>query len=151
MAAVTHARGVRLLLKVGDGATPTETFTAKCSINAARGIAFDASTNDFNIPDCSDPDLIAWVAREKISLSASITGAGILNTPDTESFFVWWSSDDAKNCQVHLDGVTGANGGGYFSGAFHLTAFEVTGDRGGKMEFSCTLVSDGTITWTDAA
>lgn len=149
MAAVKHARGVKLLLKVGDGAGP-EVFTAKCSINAARGISFSAQTNDFNVPDCADPDLIAWIVREKVSLSVSINGAGILNTPDVEPFFVWFASELSKNCQLHLADVLAADGGGYFAGAFHLTDFQITGDRGGKMEVSLTLASDGAVTWTDA-
>jgi hypothetical protein len=44
-------------------------FTAYCTINAARGITFKGATNEFNIPDCADPDQIGWLAREKVSLS----------------------------------------------------------------------------------
>lgn len=146
MAAVKHARGVKLLLKVGDGASP-EVFSTYCSINAARGISFSSTTNDFNLPDCSDPEEIAWVVREKDGLSASVTGAGMVNTPDVEAFFDWFTSPDSKNCEVVVD-VPSADGGVIFEGAFHLTDFEITGDRGGKMECSITLASDGEITST---
>lgn len=144
MAAVKHARGVKLVLKVGNGAGP-EVFAALCSINAARGIAFSSSTNDFNIPDCSDPEQIAWVVREKDGLSAQITGAGLLNTPDVQEFFDWLTSPDSKNCQVVVD-VPSADGGVIFQGAFHLTDFDITGDRGAKQECSITLQSDGEVT-----
>ena len=144
MAAVKHARGVKLLLKVGDGASP-EVFSTFCSINAARGISFTSTTTDFNLPDCDDPEQIAWVVREKDGLSASVTGAGVLNTPDVEGFFDWLASPDSKNCKVVVD-VPAVDGGIVFSGAFHLTDFEITGDRGGKMECSITLASDGEIT-----
>jgi hypothetical protein len=83
MAAVKHARGVKLLLKVGDGMSP-EQFTALCSINASRSITGDAATNEFNIPDCADPDALAAVVREKVSTSYSVAGAGILNTPTSK-------------------------------------------------------------------
>lgn len=144
MAAVKHARGVKLLLKVGDGATP-EVFTAYCTINAARSIKGTATTNEFNIPDCADPDLLAWVVREKVSLSYSVNGAGILNTPDVEAFATWLAAESSKNCQMVVD-VPSADGGVIFEGAFHLTDFEITGDRGGKMEANISLASDGTIT-----
>jgi hypothetical protein len=32
-----------------------------------------------------------------------------------------------------------------FEGFFHLTQFQLTGDRGGKMECSISLLSDGDI------
>jgi hypothetical protein len=144
MAAVKNARGVKLLLKVGDGGNP-EVFAAFCSINAARGISFTAATREFNVPDCTNPDQIAWLAREKESLSVSVTGAGMLNTPDVQSFFDWWTDEDSRNCHLVVD-VPSADGGVIFEGAFHLTEFSVTGDRGAKMEVSLTLASDGAVT-----
>lgn len=144
MTAVKSARGVTLLLKVSDGSSP-EGFTSFCTVNAARGITFTAATNEFNIPDCQDPDLIGWLAREKVSLSVGVTGAGILNTPDVQAFYDWWSNEDSKNCQIVVD-VPGADGGVIFEGLFHLTDFAITGDRGAKMEATLTLASDGEVT-----
>jgi predicted secreted protein len=149
MAAVKHARGVKLLLKVGDGAVP-EVFVAYCTINAARSISGEAATNDFNIPDCDDPDAMGWLAREKVSLSYSVSGAGILNTPDTEIFAEWLADPLPRNCEIIVD-VLAADGGVVFAGAFHLTTFEITGDRGSKMEASISLVSDGEVTVTAVA
>lgn len=144
MTAVKTARGVKLLLKVGDGNSP-EIFAAFCTINAARGISFTAAMNEFNIPDCTDPDLIGWLAREKVSLSVGVTGAGILNTPDVQEFFDWWSGEDSKNCHIVVD-VPSVDGGVIFEGAFHLTEFGITGDRGAKQEATLTLASDGAVT-----
>lgn len=144
MAAVKHARGVKLLLKVGNGAVP-EVFTALCSINSARGITFTAATNDFTIPDCADPDQIAWVAREKVSISVAVTGAGILNTPDVQTCYDWTTSEDSRNCQVVVD-VPSGDGGVVFEGPYHMTDFGITGDKGGKQECSVTLASDGEVT-----
>lgn len=144
MAAVKHARGVKLLLKVGDAASP-EVFTARCTINAARGITFSAATNDFNIPECPDDGAVAWLGREKVSLSSTINGAGMLDTDDVDFFFDWLASEDAKNCQMVVD-VPAADGGVIFQGAYHLTDFSITGDRGTKMEASITLQSDGEVT-----
>lgn len=144
MAEVKHARGVKLLIKVGNGASP-EVFATYCSINAERGITFNAGSNDQDIPDCSDPDAIAWVVREKTNLSASISGAGMLNTPDVQEFYDWLTSDDSRNVKVVVD-VPSSDGGVIFSGAFHLTEFAITGNRGEKMQASVTLASDGEIT-----
>ena len=89
---VKYARGVKLLIMVGQADGPPETFVAFCTINAARSVVGEAATNDFNIPDCEDPDKMGWLAREKVSLSYSAQGAGILNTPDVQEFADWLAS-----------------------------------------------------------
>ncbi len=134
-------RGTKLLIKVSDGAS-TPAFVHPCLINTSRGIQFTAEMNEVLVPDCADPDLMAWLEREKKSLSATINGAGVLNTPDTENYFNWFKDADPKACRVELSGVTGgANGGGYLSGSFHLSQFEITGDRGDKVQASMSFPS----------
>ena len=144
MAEVKHARGVKLLIKVGDGAQP-EVFETYCSINAERGITFTAGTNDQDIIDCENPDAVAWVVREKTNLSASITGSGVLNTPDVADFYDWLTGEDPRNVKVIVD-VPSTDGGVIFTGRFHLTEFSITGNRGEKMQASISLSSDGAIT-----
>jgi hypothetical protein len=142
-------RGTQLLIKVSDGAS-TPAFSHPCLINTSRGIQLTAEMNEVLVPDCSDPDLMAWLEREKKSLSATISGAGVLNTPDFEDYFDWFTSVDPKACRVELGGVSSANGGGYLSGSFHLSSFEATGDRGDKVQTTMSLPSTGEITWTAA-
>ena len=42
---MASVKGIKLVLKVGNGATP-EVFTARCSLNAQRGIKFTADLQD---------------------------------------------------------------------------------------------------------
>lgn len=144
MAAVKHARGVKLLIKVATEAAPT-VFTAYCSINAERGITFTAGTNDQEIVDCENPDAIAWMVREKSNLSAAITGSGVLDTGDVQDFYDWLTGEGPRNVKVIVD-VPALDGGVIFTGAFHLTEFSITGNRGEKMQASISLSSDGAIT-----
>lgn len=146
MAQAKTARGTKLLVKIGDGGDP-ESFTHNCTINGARSFQLTSQTNDVNVPDCDDPDLMAWIEREKVSLGATIQGAGILNTPDVEFFFDYAKDSDPKNVRVVVD-VIGADGGGYFEGSFHCTDFQINGDRGQKQDCSITLQSTGEITFT---
>lgn len=148
MAQAKTVRGTKILVKVGDGGTP-EVFAHNCSINGARSFQLSAGTNEVAVPDCDDPELMAWLVREKVSVSATVQGAGVCNTPDIELFQAWAASSDAKNCRIVVD-VPGADGGGYWSGAFHCTDFTISGDRGQSSEISVTLVSTGEVTWTDA-
>lgn len=149
MAPVDSMKGTKLVVQIGDSADP-EVFAAECMINSERGISFQSDTNEFITPDCENPDDPAWKEVTKDGLSATVSGAGLLHTTSTEAYFDWMVSDDAKNVRVVV-GVLAAKGGGYFEGAFKLTAFEITGTRGDKAQTSQTLVSDGPVTWVGAA
>lgn len=150
MAPVKAINGTSLLVQIGDGATPTELFEADCLINTDRGIQFASETNRQTIPDCLALDELAWQSLSKDGLTATINGAGMLHTPSVEDWWDWFNSDLAKNVRVLLSGVSAADGGGYWQGAFKLTAFEVTGARNEKATCTVTLESDGPVAWTAA-
>lgn len=149
MATVQTMNGTKLLVQIGDGGSP-EVFTHDCLINAERGIAFSSDVAEFVVPDCDAPDEPAWKETTKDGLGASVTGGGMLHTASVETWFNWFKDDATKTCRIKID-VTGANGGGYWEGEFHLTEFEITGNRNEKATVSVTLVASGALTWTDNA
>lgn len=138
MAQADTVRGTALYIKIGDGASP-EVFTHPCMINTKRGIQFQSSTNKIIVPDCDNPDDPAWTEAIKDSLSATINGAGTLDFASVPMFDAWFRSPDKKNVQVWLGTK------GYWSGAFDLTNWEASGDRGGLAEATITLESAGTV------
>lgn len=142
-------RGVRLVVKVGDGATP-QVFKPLCTINAERGITFNAQTNDETISNCEDLDAIAWLVREKASLSVDVTGGGKNNKADNKIMWDWWKSPDPKDVQVVLDDEEVANQITW-EGAFHLTQYDITGGEGQKVASTMSLSSDGEVTATFGA
>lgn len=148
--AVTFA-GTKLLVKISDGATPTPAFSHPCLINAARGIQWSSASNQRRIPDCTNPELMAWTKLYKISLTGKISGSGVLNTPDHALFWDWYNSDDAKDVQVEFAGVTLANGGGYWSGQWKCTDYNIQGDVGDETQADISLESHGAQEWNDAA
>lgn len=143
--AITTLQGEKLFIKIGDGATPTEAFTHPCTVNADRGIQFQSSGNEVEVPSCNNPEDPVWSEFFKTVLSATITGAGKLDTAEVPMWAAWFNSDDAKNIKVYLD--TGA----YWSGPFKLTDFQITGARKNASECSLTLRSHGAITFNAAA
>lgn len=140
MTAISALRGTQLYIKVEDDASPA-VFTHPCLINTKRGIKFTASTNKVIIPDCDNPDDPAWQQAMKDALSAAIDGAGKLdNKAATISFYdAWFRSKSAKMVRVYLGAV------GYWQGAFQLTGWEISGDRGENCDASVTLESDGAM------
>ncbi|WP_181592016.1 phage tail tube protein [Mesorhizobium atlanticum] len=142
MAPVPRVTGSKLLVQIGDGATP-ENFDHDCLINTKRGVKFTSETNETVMPDCNNPEDPAWKSVTKDGLQATISGAGMLYAASLGKWWAWYNSDDAKNIRFN---VTPA---GYWQGAFKLTDFEVTAD-GNKDTATTTqtLVSDGPVTWT---
>lgn len=150
MTAAKTVKGKSLLIQVSDMEV-SPTFSHDCLINAERGIVLSAETNETRVPDCDDPELIAWVVREKVSLSAAINGAGTLHTPNVSDYNDWLASPDTKDVRVKLNGIVLANGGGHWAGAFHLTTFEATGAIGELTQCSIALQSSGAVAWVPAA
>lgn len=146
MAEPLSFNGSLIMIKVGDGGDP-ETFAHPCLINASRGINFSSSTVDSLIPDCADQNAPAWQTREKDGLSAEISGEGIMDAADIDDYFDWLTSANAKNIQCVVNDGGGANEQ-TFAGKFHLTAFELSGDRKEKTQVSITLTSTGAVTRT---
>lgn len=149
MADVKVMNGEKLLVQIGDGAGP-EVFAHDCLINTDRGIQFSSDITQEITPTCDTPEDPAWKVTEKDGLSATVTGAGKLHTSSVETWFTWFKANATKNVRIKVD-VTAGNGGGYWAGAFHLTAMEIAGTRKGKATVSVTLVSSGPLTWTDAS
>lgn len=151
MAEAKTVRGTSLLIKISDGATPTPAWVHPCLINAARGIQFTSSSNERRIPDCADPELMAWTKINKVSLSGKINGSGVLNTPDNAEWFDWFNSDDAKAIRVEYSGVTQPNGGGWWAGEWKCTDYGNSGDAGDEVTADIALASHGAIAWVPLA
>lgn len=139
--------GSAVLVKIGDGAD-SETFTQPTLINTDRGIKFTCETNDISVPDPDNPDDPAWTELFKKAISVEVTGKGILDAVDgtMDTYTTWAGSQDAKNVQIWL-----SSGIGYWSGAFKLTDFEVSGTWGDDAEVNLTLKNHGEVTWNSAS
>jgi hypothetical protein len=149
MAAPKSMNGTKLLIMLGDGGG-TEVFTHPCLINADRGIAFSGSSSDQVIPDCTTPDEPGWVIRTVDGLTASITGAGVVDTASLATFWTWFNSAIEKNIRVKVD-VPLADSGGHWAMKAVLTDFSVSGTRNEKASFDCTILSSGAVTWVPAS
>lgn len=124
-------------------------FEHDCLINTERGIDFSSDVGTSVVPFCDEPTEPGWKEVTIDGLQATVSGSGIAHSASIEAWFNWFKSGDTKNCRVFIN-VPAANGGGYWAGAFNLSAFQVTGTRREKSTTSVTLISSGEVTWTDA-
>ena len=131
-----------------ETATPN-TFAAPCGLTE-RSITFSKETNDTTSIDCDDEDAPAWVDRDVVSLSATISGEGVMARESLELWRDAFTTTDTVNARIEVGGTL-AQGGGYWSGKFHVTSFEPGATRGERVSVSVEMQSSGPITWTDAA
>jgi predicted secreted protein len=126
----------KFLVSLGDGNTP-ETFTAPCGLNS-RSFNRTAASNETNVPDCDDPDAPSWLDRDITSMSAAISGSGVVANEDYDTWEAWFVSGATKNVQVKL-------GTRVSVGPYKCTKLNVTGQRGNRVTFDVTIDSDGEI------
>jgi len=138
----------KFLVLVGDGASP-EVFAAPCGFTD-RSLDMNSETNSTDVPDCDNPDAPVWSEKSIKTLSATVTGQGVLAQEAHATWREWFFSGAPRNVRVKID-LTGAQGGGYYEGSAILTQFKVDSSYGDKVKVSVTLNNNSEWTWTDAA
>lgn len=147
MAQPTTAKPGKMRVLLGNGADP-EVFSAPCGLTT-KGLTITKNLSEVTIPDCDDPDAPFWMARDVESMSASISGEGVLAA---ESEAIWNTaafSTDSLNVRVEVEFTTGTR---VFEGAFHLNEFGVNAQQGQRVSANISLQSDGIVesTWEAA-
>lgn len=137
------------LVKIGDGATPTEVFTALCGIFGAS-INRTANTADRFRRDCAKPGEVPHRRVRATGKQMDITSSGAINIPDIATY------NDAlgvsKNYKIELYVQDGSDAGDLLhtiSGPFVLTSANTGVEIDGDGNAEVTLASDGI--WTETA
>lgn len=136
----------KFVVLLGDGATPTEAFSAPCAFSN-RALNRTKNLNEIVVPDCDDEDEPGWVDRDPISKSWGISGDGLLDQSSVEVWDAFFEQNDSKNVKVVVTGSTGSVLVTY-TGKAHLMAWNETAARGEKVQFSVEMAGDGALTIT---
>lgn len=140
MARPTTLRGTKLLIKLGNGASP-ETFTAPCAL-VTKSLSRSAGLNEFNLEDCDNPDAPIWTERVKGALTGSVSGSGTLAKESLDAYEDFFAAVESRNVQVTLDFSGDPR---TYQGAFHLATLNITGEQDGLVQVEIELQSDGVI------
>lgn len=136
---MTAQKGSIVLLKVGDGATPTESFT---TVGGLRTTSF---THNNQTVDTTNKDSGAW--RELLdgagTRSITISGSGVFTDAASEETVRGF----AMNNQIKNYQMTFGNGDS-MSGAFQITSYQRSGNYNNEETYSLSLASAGEITFT---
>lgn len=129
------------------GTTPG-TFTRPCGLTN-HTISFSKNTQDATVPDCDDLEAAAWIERGVESLDMSASGSGVLAAEAVDRWWAAFNSPESIDARLYVGAADDTANGHYWAGKVHVTAFEVTGERGNKAQVSISLVSDGEVTYHD--
>ena len=93
----------RLVIQLGDGGNPTETFAHTCGANSF-GVTLTNNLGENTVLDCTNPlDVPAAISRHLESQDTSVTISGMVTS---EAWPIWrgWSDDGSeKNIKLFLD------------------------------------------------
>ena len=149
MATATTSTFASFKILVGDGATPTEVFTAICGLTS-KGISGSADVVTSEVPDCSDEDLPSWQEKDVKSISMSLSGSGMWSTENHAILMDWFLSGAKKNCKVQY--ATAATGSPeYLAGPCVLASLNNAVEKGGRISAEITLEFSAKPTVTDKA
>ncbi len=133
----------KFVVQLGTG-TGTITYTAPCGFTS-KALQFSKDLNDVQIPDCDDPDAVAWLGRDVASLSAQVTGEGVLAQ---ESVVAWLAAVDSVNSVPVKVILTFPARTITWTGYMHISEFNIQAELGNRVTVSVTMNSDGPLTRT---
>lgn len=143
MAQPTTARFGKFKIELGDGASP-EVFSAPCGFTS-KSLTLTKNLQEVNIPDCADPDAVAWVGRDAASLSASVSGEGVLASESVETWLDAFEDTESVNVRITITFATKVV---QWVGKMHLSTFTPSADQGGRVTASVEMQSDGELVRT---
>ena len=143
MAPPTTIKGGKVRVMLGNGASP-EVFAAPCGLTS-RSVTLNKALNEFQLPDCDDPDAVDWLGRDAVSLSMSISGEGVLANESVDAWLDAWESVDPVNVQVEWEFPTRTI---VWTGAMHVESFEVGAQNAQRATTTVSLQSDGEMVRT---
>lgn len=145
MAQPTVAKFGKMLIELGDDATPT-VYAAPCGFTS-KGATISKNMQEINLPDCTDPDAPTWVGRTVQSQTCTITGDGPAAAESVPDWDDASMSTDSVPMRVTIDFGIGTK---VIEGKFHVDSEAFAADAGGYVTLAINAVSDGavTATWT---
>lgn len=146
MAQATTIKFGKQSILIGDGASPTETFSAPCGFTQLTR-TINITLQDVNIPDCNDPDLASWLASDEESRQMIVSGTGVLSEEALPTWDQWSIEGGEKNVRWMRTTVS-ATLNGYFAGPGVLASYEESGQRGQRYQVSVTINFNGAPIFT---
>ncbi|NTF48506.1 hypothetical protein G6L71_08920 [Agrobacterium rhizogenes] len=116
-------------------------YAAPCGFTS-KSLQLTKALNEVTIPDCDDPDAVAWIGRDAASLSAQISGEGVLAQEAVDTWLEAQSSVDSVPIKIVLTFPAKVI---TWTGLAHVSDLTVTGELGQRVTMNVTIQSDGEL------
>lgn len=138
-------KGRLMLVKIGDGATPTEAFTTLCGLRS-KTLTINNAEVDVTSASCSDPGGPLWTEVMEGAKRVEVSGNGYFTDSAAEGALKDLAMDDTPlaNFQIIVPDF------GTFQGSFILSSVEYGGEQEDGVTYSFALASSGAVTFTAA-
>lgn len=134
--------GRALLVKIGDGITPTEGFANLCGLNS-KSFTINNSLIDVSTPNCTTPEGILWTESLAGIKNMAFSGDGFFedSVQELRMNTIAMQADPKCNFKITVPAF------GTYSGSFYVTSVEWGGETEGGVKYSIALQSDGAVTF----
>jgi len=122
----------------------TGTYTAPCGFTS-KSLNLSKDLSDILLPDCDNPDEVAWVGRDAISRSGAVSGEGVLAASSVETWLDAYDDDDSVAVKIEIEFTTKTI---TWTGRFHIESFEASASQGERCLANVSLQSDGALVRT---
>lgn len=144
MTAPITARFGKFRVLLGSGSGPI-VYAAPCGFTS-KSLTLSKSLSEVSIPDCDDPDKPITIGRDVESISASISGEGVLAAAAVTTWLDAYESTDSVPVKVEVEFSTGTV---TWTGAMHIESLEIGAEQGGRVTLNVSMQSDGELVRTD--
>jgi TP901-1 family phage major tail protein len=138
MASPTRIKGGKIRVLLQDTNSPTA-YTAPCGLTS-RSVSFGKGLNEYQLPNCEDPDSVDWLGRDATSLSMSVSGEGVLAAESIERWLEAWEDVESVNVKVEWEFPLKTY---TWTGKMHVENIEVTAQNAQTATMNVSLQSDG--------
>ena len=143
MAQATTTRFGKFRVMLGDGGSPQE-FASPCGFTS-KSLALTKNLSEVNIPDCDDPDAVPWIGRDAQSLSAAISGEGVLAAESVENWLDAFENVDSVDVRIECEFPAKEI---IWTGKMHVATFTIASEQGGRVTANVEMQSDGELSRT---
>lgn len=121
-------------------------YAAPCGFTS-KSFTLSKNLQEIDIPDCDDPDQIAWVGRDAQNLSATISGEGVAAAESINDWNEAFQSIESVPAMVEIEFSTGTLS---YEGLFQVDNLTFGAEQAGRVTLSVNMQSDGEVidTWT---
>lgn len=138
-------KGRLMLIKIGDGVTPTEGFTTLCGLRS-KTLTINNAEVDVTSADCDAPGGPLWTEVMEGVKRVTVSGNGYFKDEANEATLTTLAMSDTPigNFQIIVPDF------GTFEGAFLVSSVEYGGEQEDGVTYSLSLASSGEVTFTAA-